>query len=363
MLPELIIDLSKMRKNIERISTLMKKSGCSAMFVTKGMCGDRKIAELAAQNPDVEYLADSRIRNIRKYSDIAAGYGKKTVLLRLPSKSCVDETVEYADVSLNSDIETIRALNKAARNQNKIHEILLMIDLGDLREGIFFKDTDKILKKAREITRMENIRLLGIGTNLSCYGGIRPTEKNLGILCDIAQMLEKELEIRLEVISGGNSTSIYLAYEGRMPERINNLRIGGRYYHGCPDHKVRQTLEHTYDDAITLNAEIIEIYDKPSVPIGESGTDAFRRKPVFEDLGEITRAVLAIGQQDTDAANLIPIDSDIDILGASSDHLILDISKCSHRYRTGDVISFKLHYLAMMRAATSEYVDKVYRNE
>ena len=232
------------------------------------------------------------------------------MLLRLPSIRSASETVQFADVSLNSELETIRALNDAAGAQNRIHEILLMIDLGDLREGIFFEDRDRILHVAGETLKMKNIRLLGIGTNLSCYGGIIPTEQNLGVLCDIADMLEKELDCKLQVISGGNSTSIYLAYEDRMPERINNLRIGGRYYHGCPKEETRQ-MEQAYDDAITLNVEVIEVYDKPSVPIGEFGTDAFRRRPVFEDRGIITRAVLAIGQQDIDSANLVPTDPDI----------------------------------------------------
>lgn len=362
MLPELVIDLSKMKKNIDRITALMKERDCSVMFVTKGMCGDRRIAELAAANPDISYLADSRIRNIRRYSDLAEKYGKKTVLLRLPAKSNAYDTVRYTDVSLNSNIEVISALDEAAGALNRIHEVILMIDLGDLREGVFFEDKEKILSTAGEILRMRNIRLLGIGTNLSCYGGVVPDEKNLGCLCDIAEMIENEFGIRLEVVSGGNSTSIYLAYEGRMPEKINNLRIGGRYYHGCPDPETRR-MEEAYDDAVTLNAEIIELYEKPSVPVGKSGRDAFGGRPVFEDRGVISRAVLAIGQQDTDAESMVPFDEDIDILGASSDHLIMDISGSDKRYRVGDTVSFRLHYLAMMRAATSEYVDKVYLEE
>ena len=76
-----------------------------------------------------------------------------------------------------------------------------------------------------------------------------------------------------------------------------------------------------------LEAQIIELKSKRSLPIGEIGVDAFGQRPYYEDRGIIRRAILAIGKQDTDPDSMISLDEKIDILGASSDHLILDVSK------------------------------------
>ena len=108
-----------------------------------------------------------------------------------------------------------------------------------------------------------------------------------------------------------------------------------------------------------MQAEIIEIKRKPSVPTGEIGLDAFFRKPVFEDRGIRKRALLAIGRQDVDLDQIKPCDEEIEIIGASSDHLIVDVDSCSRDYRVGDIIEFNLNYVSILRLMTSEYVRKV----
>ena len=103
----------------------------------------------------------------------------------------------------------------------------------------------------------------------------------------------------------------------------------------------------------------MELKEKPSLPIGEVGVDAFGQKPYYEDRGIIKRAIIAIGQQDTDPGSMEPLDEQMDILGASSDHMILDVSKCTKAYKVGDVVSFKVGYGGMLKTATSPYVEKV----
>ena len=355
MYPRLVIDLNKVKNNLNKITEMVKGAGCSIMIVTKGYSGDEEVYKIL-ENSDIDYIADSRIQNLKKYE----GTKKERVLLRLPMNSEAEEVVKYADISLNSELTTIRNLNRAAAKENKIHKILLMIDLGDLREGIFFKNEDEIFSTVEEILKLKNIQLFGLGVNLTCYGAVIPQNDNLSILVDIGKKIEKKYNIKLHMISGGNSSSLHLINKKELPEGINNLRIGEAFLLGG-ETAYGEMLEGFYDDAFTLEAEIIELKEKQSVPIGETGVDAFGNKPVYEDRGIIKRAIIAVGRQDVDPDNLHPIDSKIDILGASSDHLILDVTKSDKDYKVGDIVNFKLSYSSLLRATTSSYVEREYK--
>lgn len=354
MYPKLKIDLKKIKNNLDKITEMVKGSGCSLMIVTKGYCADLEIYKIL-ENSNIDYLADSRIQNLKKYE----GTKKQRVLLRLPMNSEVEEVVKYTDISLNSEITTIKNLDEAAAKQNKKHKILLMIDLGDLREGIFFKNEDEIYQAVEEILNLQNIELFGLGVNLTCYGAVIPKRDNLSILVELARKIEKKYNIKLQMISGGNSSSVYLIGKNELPDGINNLRIGEAFLLGG-ETAYSQMLSGFYDDAFTLSAEIIELKEKQSVPIGETGVDAFGNKPVYEDLGDIKRAIIAVGRQDVDPDNLHPIDSKITILGASSDHLILNVNDSDKEYKVGDTVKFKLSYSSLLRATTSSYVDREY---
>jgi predicted amino acid racemase len=355
MYPRLVIDLKKVKNNLDKTINMVKGSGCSLMIVTKGYCADMEIYKLLEAS-NIDYLADSRIQNLKKYGKTT----KERVLLRLPMMSEAEEVVAHADLSLNSEIETIKELNKAAKTQNKKHKILLMIDLGDLREGIFFKDEDEIYNTVEEILKLTNIELFGLGVNLTCYGAVIPKKENLSLLVEIATKIEKRFNIKLQMLSGGNSSSVYLIGKNELPEGINNLRVGEAFLLG-DETAYSQMLEEFHDDAFTLEAEIIELKEKQTVPIGETGVDAFGNKPVYEDLGIIKRAIIAVGRQDVDPDNLHPIDSKISILGASSDHLILNVNNTDKEYKVGDIVKFKLSYSSLLRATTSSaYVEKAY---
>ncbi len=354
MYPRLVIDLNKIKNNLDKTIEMVKGAGCSLMIVTKGYCADMEIYQMLNES-SIDYLADSRIQNLKKYE----GTKKERVLLRLPMQSEADEVVRYSDLSLNSEIETIKKLNKAAENQNKTHKILLMIDLGDLREGIFFKDEEDIYLAVEEILLLKNIELYGLGVNLTCYGAVIPKNENLSILVETAAKIEEKFNIKLQMISGGNSSSVYLIGKKELPEKINNLRVGEAFLLG-DETAYSEMLDGFYDDAFVLEAEIIELKEKQTVPVGETGVDAFGNKPVYEDLGVIKRAIIAVGRQDVDPYNLHPIDSKISVLGASSDHLILNVQDSDVEYKTGDIVKFKLSYSSLLRATTSSYVQKIY---
>jgi predicted amino acid racemase len=197
-----------------------------------------------------------------------------------------------------------------------------------------------------------------LGTNLTCYGGVIPSIDNLGTLVKIADVIERKYEINLEIISGGNSSSIHLLLKNQMPARVSEIRLGEAIVLGT-ESAYGQRIEGTYADAFTFAAEIIELKEKPSAPIGEIGLDAFGGNPVFVDNGIIKRAIVAAGRQDTKHDGLTPRDKGISVLGASSDHMILDVTNSEVDYKVGDVIEFDVSYGALLGASTSEYVNRI----
>lgn len=296
-------------------------------------------------------FADSRIINIQNIKE--AHPQVNTLLLRLPFLTEAAEVVKYADRSLNSELETIKALNAEAAKLNKVHEILLMIDLGDLREGIMF-DQD-YLSSVKEILTLENIKLMGIGTNLTCYGAIIPTRGKLDQLVEIKEKIEQEFNITLPIISGGNSSSLPLALEHDMPKAVNNLRIGEAWIDGheaAYGHMIEGMVDHIF----TLEAEIIEVKDKPSYPIGKKGVNAFGEEVEFEDVGIHRRVIIGIGRQDVATDDITPHSDKVKILGSSSDHLILETT--DENLKVGDTLEFDLSYGGILSLFTSKYVDK-----
>ena len=360
MYPRLVVDLKKLESNLDAVAKITKDEGkCSLMIVTKGLCADPEMAKMVAGHKAVDFMADSRVMNIKTYADEARKNGKKTVLLRIPMHDEVADVAKYVDLSFNSELSTIRLLNEEAKKLDLVHNILLMIDLGDLREGIFYQNEDLIFQTVEEILAMENINLYGIGVNLTCYGAIIPKNDNLSNLTALAAKIEEKFQIKLEMVSGGNSSSIYLVGKGELPAGINNLRLGESFLLGN-DTAYGEKLPGTVGDALVLEAQIVELKEKPSLPIGEVGVDAFGQKPYYEDRGIIKRAIIAVGKQDTDIDSMEPLDEKIDILGGSSDHIILDVTKSDKEYKVGDVVAFTLGYGGMLKTATSAYVEKAY---
>lgn len=360
MYPKLLINLQKLEGNLNACANITKDQGeCSLMIVSKGLCADPEMVKMVAENPNVDFIADSRVKNIATFADVARKNGKKTVLLRIPMHCEVAEVVKYVDLSFNSELSTIKLLNEEAKKLGIKHNILLMIDLGDLREGIFFQDEDLIWQAVEDILAMDNINLYGIGVNLTCYGAIIPKNENLSQLVELGKKIEEKYKINLEMISGGNSSSIYLIEKGEMPAGINNLRLGEAFLLGN-DTAYETKLSGTVSDGLILQAQIIELKEKPSLPIGEVGVDAFGEKPYYEDRGIMKRAIIGIGKQDTDLGSMTPCDSQIEIMGGSSDHIILDVTHCDKQYQVGDIVEFELGYGGMLKTATSPYVEREY---
>lgn len=355
MYPKLEINISKLKKNLKIISKIVRENNLSLTMVTKAYCADIKIVSELIKDNLIDYLADSRIQNLKELKNIDI----PKILLRIPMLSEVEEVIETVDISFNSEYAVIKKLDLEAEKRGKIHKIVIMVDLGDLREGYF--DEERLFEDLNRIMKLKNIKLIGIAANLTCYGAVLPSETNLGKLCSIAQKIEDMYSIKLEMVSGGNSSSLFLLQESKMPKKINNLRIGEAILLGR-ETAYGQKLEGTYNDVFKLFCEIIEDKEKESLPIGEIGVDAFGNKPTYIDKGRIQRAILGIGKQDIKIESIVPINKNIEVIGASSDHTILDITAEKEKYKVGDIIEFILDYGGIMSAFTSKYVEKNYMN-
>ncbi len=356
MYPRIVTDLNKLKHNIERIAALCHGAGCTCAIVTKCVCAHARIAELI-EGCAVDFIADSRMKNLASLQTAKPRY-----LLRVAQPSEVREVIAHCEVSQQSERSTIRLLGAEAKRQMRRHKVVLMIDMGDLREGVFFENRADILALAQAVAGEDMLDLYGVGVNLTCFGGIVPDEENLGGLAALAEWLRGESGLAIPFVSGGNSSSLPMLLNKTLPRGINNLRIGEGYLLG--NETVNGTLmDGFYPDCFTFEAELIEVKEKPSKPVGTGGLNAFGERVTFEDQGAMLRGILAAGRQDVVPEGLAPRDADTSILGASSDHLLVDLTRARGRYEVGDTLSFTPDYGALLRAFTSPYVDKAYNYE
>lgn len=350
--PRVEISLDKIEENARAVVEMCGRRGIEVAGVTKVTCGHPEVAR-AMLRGGVRWIADSRLANLGRLRD--AGISCETILLRAPMLHEAADAVRLADMSLISSMETARALGEAARARGVEHRVILMVDVGDLREGVL---PDAAFDTAARVARVEGVRLYGIGTNVACYGGVVPTYENMSVLVRLRDRIRNDLGVDLEVISGGNSSALPLIAAGQVPQGINQLRIGESMLLGR-DVTYRRPLPGMHLDAFVLAAEAIEVARKPSVPQGEIGQDAFGKVRTFRDRGIRRRAILACGRQDIDPEGLRPLESGIEVLGASSDHLILDVEDSDREIRVGDEVRFLMSYGCLLAAMTSPYVHKV----
>jgi predicted amino acid racemase len=354
-MPRIEISLSKIQHNARILCELYGQQGISLMGVSKAVLGEPLIAEAMIRG-GVKYIADSRLENIQrmKIARISATF----VLLRT-ALSQAESVVEDVDISLNTEIETIQELNYYAKRQNKIHQIILMVEMGDLREGILPRDVFSFIKKVLSLPQIE---IVGLGCNLACYGGIKPDNQKMQQLSDLTEAIEKEFQINLPITSGGNSANYEWYKSARKVGRINNLRIGESILLGR-ETAHSKTIPTLNTNAFKLIAEVIESKSKPSLPYGEIGRNAFGNVPVFldseallqADRGIHQRAIIALGKQDTLISGL-SCDRDLEILGSSSDHLVLDTPNLCLKIGVG--VNFNLDYGSLLAAMTSPFIKK-----
>jgi len=361
MYPQLQINTRKIYENTRDLVKYCHENGVSISGVIKGFNALPVVVNEFIR-ADCAHIASSRIEQLIEVKK--QGLDVCCMLIRLPMYCELENLVKYVDISLNSELSTLELINDLCKKNNKSHGVILMLDLGDLREG--FIDESEIINAAIYVEKnLEHIELKGIGTNLGCYGSVRPTIENLSKLVAVANEIEKRIGRKLEIISGGSTSSIPLLLDGKLPKGINNLRIGEGILlnRDLPDLWKVSVLK-LHQQTFILKAQIVEIKDKPTYPIGELFIDAFGNLPVYTDRGIRKRAILAVGKQDFAMhEKLIPLLDGIEVIGSSSDHLIIDIENCSEKLNVGDILEFDMYYAPMLYLTASNNVKKVYVDE
>lgn len=349
-----IISLDALSHNVSRVNRLMADHGARWTAVTKVLCGNGEVLR-ALSEMGIRSVGESRFANLRAVR--RAFPDPETWYLRIPSLSMCENAVTLSDVSLNSELETIRRLNEAAGRHGLRHRVIIMIELGDLREGIL---PGGLVAFYQSVFQLPNIEVLGIGTNLGCLAGVPPNTDQLMQLVLYRELLELKFKTPLPLISAGSSAVLPLLLDGQVPRAVNHFRVGEALFLGS-DLLHGGTLPGFRDDVILLEAEIVELKEKGLAAQGEAGvTSPF---PGLADADAAPgqrgfRALVDMGQLDTDIAGLAPTRGDCQIVGASSDISVVNVGENAEGLRVGDKLTFKMNYAALLRLMSSRYVPK-----
>jgi len=348
------IDLDALKHNLQAVNGMMDRHGATWSLVVKMLCGHADTLR-ALQSLGVHSMADSRLANLRAVERVVPDF--ESWYLRLPHRSAIPDIVSLADVSLNSETEIIEALDAEARRQDRLHRIIVMIELGDLREGVL---PGSLVKFYKRIFRLRNVNVLGIGANLGCLSGAVPNIDQFMQLVLYKELLELKFDHRLPMISAGSSIILPLLEAGQVPAGINHFRIGEAVFLGT-DLVNGGTLPGMRDDVITVEAEIVEIKEKGLMPLGDTtGLTPFEPLDNDSTPGQRGyRAIVTLGQLDTEVGGLTPLDREHQIAGASSDLTVVNVGSEPRDLRIGGSIRFRPNYGATLRLMNNPYMERV----
>lgn len=348
------LDKQKLQKNYQYLDTLFSENGIEWAIVSKLLCGTEDYLDVLC-NLGIEELCDSRISNLKmvkeKHPDI------QTVYIKPPAKRSIPDVIRYADASFNTEIQTINWLSEEAQRQDRLHKIIIMIELGDLREGVM---GEELIDFYDSIFRLPNIRVTAIGANLNCLHGVMPSEDKLIQLSLYKQLIEAKFNRKIPWVTGGTSVVIPLLLHKQVPKGINHFRVGETLFYGN-NLVTGETIEGMETDILKLYTEVIEVTEKPRIPIGimDSNPSGETYEINEEDFGKTSyRAIIDIGLLDLSPDFLIPDDPNLDIIGASSDMLVIDLGEKSGQYKVGDLISFRMKYMGALGLMNSNYIEK-----
>jgi len=349
-----VLNKEKLLHNFTYLNKMFTKHNIEWAVVSKILCGNKEyIKELI--NLGIKQICDSRVSNLKVIKDIDSKI--ETIYIKPPAKRSLKSIVKYADISINTEFTTIKLLNEESKKLNKIHKIIIMIEMGELREGVM---GDDFIDFYESVFNLSNIEVVGIGTNLNCLYGVLPNQDKLIQLSLYEQLIEAKFNKNIAYVSGGSSVTIPLIFKGLLPKSINHFRVGETLFLGTDVYN-DSTIRNMEHNVFQLFAEIIELSEKPIVPSGEMGTNVEGSEYEFNDsdIGKNSfRAILDIGLLDVEDKHIQPKDNSIEIAGSSSDMIVLDIGKNSKNYKVGDLIEFQLDYMGTLSVLNSKYIGK-----
>lgn len=350
----IVLNRKKLRHNYRYLDSIFKENDIEWGIVAKVFCGS-KLYLKEIVNLGVRQICDSRITNLKIIKSIAPSI--ETVFIKPAAKRYISSVVKYADASFNTEYETIKMLSDEAVRQNKVHKIIIMIELGELREGVM---RDEFVDFYAKVFELPNIEVAGIGTNLTCMYGVLPSQDKLVQLCLYEQLVEAKFNKSIPYISGGTSVTIPLIDKGLLPRGINHFRVGESLFLGTDVYNY-QANPKLYQDVFKLYAEIVELREKPMVPDGDIGHNLTGDELSFGDsTADDTsyRAIIDVGLLDVEPDHIFPTSKNIKIVGSSSDMMVVDLGEDYQKYKVGSLIEFDLNYMGILRVMNCDYVDK-----
>ncbi|MCP4133628.1 MAG: alanine/ornithine racemase family PLP-dependent enzyme [bacterium] len=292
----------------------------------------------------IDSVGDSRIHGLKIIKQINPSI--KTMYIRPPAINEIADIIAYSDISLNSSISTVNELNREAVKQKKNHSIIIMIEMGDLREGIIREDLMEFYKNLLDLS---NIEVIGIGTNLGCLSDSEPTYEKLKQLSSAKSLLEDTFGKKLDFVSGGSSITLPLTEKNNIPASINHFRVGEAVFMGTSPLNNKQFLD-LHTDVFDCYGYIIEIEKK--------GCHSHRHEIAT------VKAILDFGKLDVSGAEILPGDTSTTLVGMTSDMSIYDLGNNKEedgraRYHVGDKFYFSTNYMSIAQLLHSKFVNKI----
>lgn len=360
---ELIVKTKDIVANIQKLSAYLKENDIEWTLVTKVLSGNKEVLEkilIPEALEDVQSVADSRLSNLKTIKLINPDI--RTMYIKPPAIQSIKTVVSVADISLNSSIETIEALNKEAKRQGKIHKVIIMMEMGELREGVI---RDGVIEFYERSFNLSNIEVIGLGTNLGCMYGIEPTYDKLIQLSLYKKLIECMFKKQLPLISGGSSITLPIIKRKKVPNLINHFRIGESVFLGLSplNNKKFRNLSTT---AFDFNAHIIEMEEKENKPDGiltEGNVGHTSEIEGADEYAKSYRAILDFGALDVDPEGLTPKDKNVNFFGTTSDMTVYDLGvnitkSAKIKYKVGNSIHFNLDYMSVARLMSSKFITK-----
>lgn len=341
---ELIVDLSKLRHNVEVVQALCARHGLELLAVAKGCNGFLPVIRVF-QACGVNMVGFSRAADASKAASVLSC---RPCFISISSPEQVEAVVQHFGSSLHSELITIQALACAAERTSRSHGIILMVDIGDLREGVV---PEEVVVTVRSILEMRSpfIELWGIGATLGCCSGTLPDDQNLGLFQELAMETEQCTGHAIKTLSIGGSVVIPWLEKGLLPSRINQVRMGEALLLGTIP-TLDQRHEALSQDVFILRGTVLEAKEKPTLPPGRQGRDVFGQQQTFTDRGHRLRCILDFGILDTYPKGLTPVIEGLDFINSNSDYTIVDATEVDQKLKPGDTIDFYLGYQALIRA-------------
>lgn len=361
---ELVVNTDKIISNIKSINSFLSEKNVQWSLIPKVLCGNEDVLSVILDKKvvkDIHSIGDSRISNLRAVKNVNKDL--VTMYIKPPAIPLVPEIVEVADISLNTSIDTIKAIEDECIKQDKFHKVIIMIEMGELREGVM---RDKVVEFYEYIFNLTRVEVIGIGTNLGCMYGIEPTYDKLIQLSLYKELIEAKFKKKMEVVSGGSSINLPMLNSGRIPKNINHLRIGEAVFFGTSPLDEKQFMD-LHTDVFVYKGNIIEMEEKETIPDGVMTTGNIGHTGDMEAVGsadEIVKthkAIVDFGILDVDFNDIAAKDDKLKFVGTTSDMTVYEIPKFKNKptYNVGDTIDFSATYMGVAKLMNSKFIEKI----